>query len=134
MKILFVCKNNRFRSKIAEAYFKKINKNKNIKFSSAGIFRGSPIKKQTKEIIKKFNIIIKGKPRTISTDLLKKQDLIIIVANDVPKSIFNKKYFKKIKIWKIPDSYIVNKKKIEKIIKKIIKKVDKLNRRLKWKQ
>jgi len=31
MKIPFICKYNRFRSKIAEAYFNKINKNNNPK-------------------------------------------------------------------------------------------------------
>ncbi len=30
MNIIFVCKYNRFRSRVAEAYFKKINKDKNI--------------------------------------------------------------------------------------------------------
>ena len=39
--ILFVCKYNRFRSRVAEAYFKKINKNKNISVKSAGIIKGN---------------------------------------------------------------------------------------------
>ena len=40
MKILFICRHNRFRSKIAEAYFNKINKNKNLIAKGAGIFPG----------------------------------------------------------------------------------------------
>ena len=36
MKILFICKYNRFRSRVAAAYFKKINKNSKIKVESAG--------------------------------------------------------------------------------------------------
>ena len=51
MNILFVCRYNRFRSRTAEAYFKKINKNKKIKVKSAGIFKGnyplSPIQVKT---------------------------------------------------------------------------------------
>ena len=43
--ILFVCKYNRFRSKIAEAYFNKINKNKLVSVKSAGIIRGNPVSK-----------------------------------------------------------------------------------------
>ena len=46
-KILFICRHNRFRSKIAEGYFNKINKN--VKVKSAGIFIGNPLDKtQTK--------------------------------------------------------------------------------------
>jgi len=37
MKILFVCKYNRFRSQFAEKYFRRINKN--LKVSSAGIIK-----------------------------------------------------------------------------------------------
>jgi len=37
MKILFVCKHNRFRSKVAEAFFNKLKKNKKIKAESAGL-------------------------------------------------------------------------------------------------
>ena len=36
-KILFVCKFNRFRSKVAEAYFKKINRNRRIKERRFGL-------------------------------------------------------------------------------------------------
>ena len=37
MKILFVCRHNRFRSKVAEAIFNKLNKNKEIQIESAGL-------------------------------------------------------------------------------------------------
>ena len=126
--ILFVCKNNRFRSKIAKSYFEKINKNKNIKVSSAGVFAGSPITKKIKKIIKKVGLDITGKTRSMSTNLLKKQDLIIIVADDVPKSLFNNKPVKKIKKFKIKDNYDLDEKKILKIVKELIKKIDKLNK------
>jgi protein-tyrosine-phosphatase len=127
-KILFICKNNKFRSKVAEAYFKKTNKNKNIKVDSAGLFEGGLGNKNANSIIKKLGINIKGKPRTISNKLLTKQDLVIIVADNVPKNIYDKKYCKNLIKWRIEDTEKISKNRIEKIVKKIIKKVDKLNK------
>ena len=47
MKILFICKYNAFRSKVAESYFNKMNKNKKIKaFSRGFIMGGAPDKSQ----------------------------------------------------------------------------------------
>jgi len=126
--ILFVCKNNRFRSKVAEAYFKKINKK--IKVSSAGLFQGFPMSKKTIVIAKGLGLKLKGKPRAMSNKLLTEQDIIIIVANDVPEKVFIKRYCKKIIVWKIPDAGKIEKKAIEKPIKEIIKKVDALNKQL----
>lgn len=91
MRILFICKYNRFRSRIAEAYFKKINRNKNIKVSSGGIIIGIPVAKTVKRIAKKLGFRIFGKPKGIREDLLVKTDLLVIVANDVPSYLFAKK-------------------------------------------
>lgn len=130
INILFICKYNKFRSRIAEAYFNKINKNKNIKAESAGIFQGNySLNKLQVSITKKFGINIIGKPKSISTDLLIKTNLIIIVANDVPSSLFEaKKYKKKIIIWKIKDEQNGDIRNIKKIINQIIVKVNKLNK------
>ena len=132
-RILFVCKYNRFRSKIAEALFKKFNKNKNIKVKSAGIIIGKyPLDKIQIEISKKLDINLSGKPQGISTDLLKWQDLIIIVADDVPERIFNNSdYGKKTLVWKIKDAKSNNKKEIEKIIILIKKRIIKLKKDIK---
>jgi protein-tyrosine-phosphatase len=128
MNILFVCKYNRFRSKVAEAYFKEINKNKNIQAKSAGIFIGSKLSSNQIKAAKYFGIKISGKPQGISTDLLKWQDAIILVSNDIPSVLFknNKKYGKKLIVWKISDAGDNDKKNIERIIKSIMFKVDKL--------
>lgn len=130
MNILFVCKYNRFRSKVAEAYFKKINKNKKIKAKSAGIFRGSyPLDRLQVNLARKFGINIKGKPQGLSTDLLKWQDIIVNVSDDVPNSLFEdyvKIYKKKSIYWRIQDETKGNRKNIEKIIKLIMKKIDKI--------
>lgn len=133
MKIIFVCKYNRFRSRIAEAYFKKINKNKSISVESAGVLEGFlPLDPYQIEIAKEFGISIIGKPRTMSMDLLKNQDLIIIVANDVPKSIFSYKWYKdKVVKWNIPDVIEgEDTRGDKKVIEMIIKKVDQLVKKL----
>ena len=123
--ILFVCKYNRFRSKIAEAYFNKINRNREIKAKSAGLIRGAPINRLQKKLAKEEGIIIKGRPRGISSKLLKWQNMIVIVADDVPPEIFrdNEEYGKETVVWKIPDK--------NESVREIIKKVDELNNRLK---
>ena len=134
MKILFICKWNRFRSRTAEAYFNKINKNKQIKAESAGLFQGSyPLSVNQVKAGKELGINMNGKPRTISYKLLQEIDLIVITANDVPKQAFKTQYYTgKIKVWKIPD--VDSGRDIEenkKIIRKIFKKVNTLIKELK---
>ncbi len=129
MNILFVCKHNRFRSQVAENYFRKINKNKNIKSYSAGLFIGSDIAKTTKKVGRKLGIRISGRPKGISEKLLKKIDLIVIVANDIPEQLFEGKA-KKIMVWKIRDTMQSDFAGVEEISKQIMEKVDELNRTL----
>jgi len=114
-----------------------INKNKNVIAGSAGIIRGdSLIEKQVLFVAKEFNINLKGKPKGLSIGLIRKQNLIIIVADDVPKNIFDRKEYinfktTKIIVWKIPDNpgatSII---KLRQIVKAIMKKVEQLNRDL----
>ena len=134
MNILFICKYNRFRSRVAEAYFKKINKNKKIQVNSAGAIQGNPVSKLSAKTAKELGININGKPKGISSKLLSKQNLIIIVANDVPKKIFKfgDRYLQKVVVWKIKDVKGADRTNInkKKIIRKIMKKVDKLNKNL----
>ena len=131
INILFICRHNRFRSKVAEAYFNKINKNKNVKVKSAGIFIGNPLDKTQTIIAKKFGIKLKSKPQGISTKLLKWTGLIIVITDDFPKGLFNYANHKnKVIVWKIKDELKGNKKNTEKIITKIMEKVNKLVREL----
>ena len=125
MKILFICKYNRFRSRVAETYLKEINKK--IKIKSAGIIKGKPTPKTVIKIAKTLGIKIKGKPKPIKEKELESTDKIIITANDVPPIIF-KRFKEKLIIWKIPDTTENNTKEIKRIIKMIIKKVDNLNK------
>lgn len=135
MKILFVCKYNAFRSRIAEEYFKKINKNKNITCFSRGLIYGGFADKTQVSLAKKIlNVdITKRKPIQLTSNDLKTSDLIINVANDIPKIIFDYKsgiFFKKLVFWRIKDEHYKNKKNIKKIILKIKRKVEKLNNNL----
>ena len=142
--ILFVCKHNVFRSKVAEAYFKKVNQNKEINARGAGIIKADVVSEIEKNLVKlqrktakEFGIDIKKGSRQLSVSLLKKQDMIIIVADDVPSKIFNNKFYLKpnlkVVVWKIPD--VKGKKSDEALIKedisKIMKKIDKLVEELK---
>jgi hypothetical protein len=57
--------------------------------------------------------------------------MIVIVANDVPPSIFsNEKHGKKLEVWKIPDTRASESEKINRIIRLIHKKVIKLVKEL----
>lgn len=131
MKIIFICKHNRFRSKLAEAYFKKVNKNKNITAISRGIFKGIPVAKNVIDIGKKFGLKISKTTKGVTEKELLEADLIIITANDVPISLFKPRFNKTIQ-WEISDTSQNDKESIEKIAKQIFKKVDELV--IKWKQ
>jgi len=132
INILFVCRYNRFRSRIAEAYFKKVNKSKRIKVKSAGLIKGNPLNKFTVEIAKNLGLDIKGKVKGLSSKLIAWQNLTVIVADDVPPEVFekNKQYGKKVIIWKIKDVKYVQTGEIKKLAKIIMKKVDILNKDL----
>jgi protein-tyrosine-phosphatase len=118
------------RSRIAEAYFKKVNKNKNIKVKSAGLIKGDPVFKEDIKLAKKFGLDIRGRVKGISRRFLKWQTLTIIVADDVPPQIFdvNLTYGMKLLVWKIKDTkYHKNK---DDLVKDIMKKVDGLVKKL----
>ncbi len=135
MNVLFVCKFNVFRSQVAEAYLKKINKRVNVK--SVGVIREVKGFPKVGKIAKTKGLKLKGKSEGLNTKVIKWADVIVIVADNVPKGIFTKK---KVLVWKVKDVYpkeCNEVKKRMKIIKQIMKKVDRLNEKLekgKWKQ
>ena len=129
-RILFICKHNRFRSKVAEAFFNKYqkidapphlkrcglncarflddrsadhilkdvvlgrhcrhNKNKDYVAISAGLLPGRyPLDKLQTRVAKKFGLKLNGKPKAITTEVLMKTYLMVIVADNVPPEIFN---------------------------------------------
>jgi len=86
-----------------------------------------------KSVAKKFGVEIKGNSKPVNLKELIKADLIVVVANDIPKIMFNywiKPVNKKVIIWKIKDEQRMNKKNIQKIVLKIKRKVSKLIKRL----
>ena len=133
MNILFVCRYNRFRSKIAEAYFKKVAKGFNVK--SAGIIKGRPLSDSIKRAMKRHNFPINLVRNGLKAEVLRWVDTVIIVADDVHPSIFSntKKNGKKIINWRIRDAQEDSVKEQERIIREIKKKVDNLIKKLKKK-
>ena len=123
--ILFVCKHNRFRSKVAEAFFKKYNKNKKYFAMSAGLLPGRyPLDKEQVKIAREFGINIHGKTKPITMDLLIKTRIMVFVADIVPVEIFGKaKYKRKEYIWKIKDSVNNRDEDIREIISEIKSKI-----------
>ncbi|HOF44014.1 MAG: Protein ArsC [Candidatus Diapherotrites archaeon ADurb.Bin253] len=128
MNILFVCKYNRFRSRVAEAYFNQINTKKNIKAFSRGVIRGDyPLNRTEVAISKKCGLDISGKPKGLEIELLKKIDLIVIVADNVPKEVFYTTFKGRIIHWRIRDiEHGDGKDLIERKVKRIMAKVRKL--------
>ncbi|OIO80412.1 hypothetical protein AUJ84_03570 [Candidatus Pacearchaeota archaeon CG1_02_32_132] len=127
MKFLFICKHNRFRSKIAESWFNKLNNGKH-EVKSSGLLEGSyPLEKSQVRVAKRLGVPIDRHPKATSTKLLDWADYIIIVANDVPKELFEG-YNKKAKriVWKIEDKYNDNENNIERIINEVGLKVKNL--------
>jgi protein-tyrosine-phosphatase len=135
MNILFICKYNAFRSRIAEEYFRKTNKNPKIKTASRGLIMGGVPDKEQIQISKQILgiKINKRKALPVKKSELKEADLIIVVADDVPRIIFNYKgniLQKKVVIWKIKDEQKRNQNNIKSIVLQIKDKVEELNRKL----
>tara|TARA_Y100000310_G_C20597578_1_gene771297 strand:- start:866 stop:1255 length:390 start_codon:yes stop_codon:yes gene_type:complete len=121
MKILFICKHNRFRSKVAEAFFKKYNKNKKHHVMSRGIISDIDVAKTVISALGERGAKIRSKKSVpVTRKEIIQADKIIIVANDVPKSIFENK---NTEIWKIRDTSQVNLDDIRKIVREIENKV-----------
>ena len=129
--ILFICKYNRFRSKIAEAYFKNLiaEYDHEFKVKSAGIIKGHyPLDSTQKKIAKKFGIDINNPPQGLSVELLRWTDIIVIVADNVPPMLFRnqKRYGKRVIHWNIPDAHHTDIRGITNRIKMIKNHVDRL--------
>jgi protein-tyrosine-phosphatase len=135
MKVLFICKHNRFRSKVAEVLFNKYTENKNWEAESAGI-QLDPKRKgvalNVRKVLKKiFNINkINNVSRKLTKKMIKKADLIVNVADNVklPKNLIKGK---KVLHWKITDTsqedYLGILKRVFLIKKKVRKLVRGLN-------
>ncbi|MEK6850023.1 MAG: hypothetical protein AABX85_00425 [Nanoarchaeota archaeon] len=105
MKILFICKYNRFRSKCAEALFIKYNKNKNHEVKSAGILIDAvrPFMAQgvVDELKERGAEVVDRKSQEVNETLIKWADRIIIVADNVDIDGFLKG---KVEVWPVRDA------------------------------
>jgi protein-tyrosine-phosphatase len=106
--ITFVCAFNKTRSQIAAFLFNKLNKNKNWVAISMGVFVGKYKRDPNLEVVaKKYNFKTR-KSRALNRDVLGKQKMIIIVADDIPVKLFKGfKNFHGIDVdnWEIKDSW-----------------------------
>lgn len=128
MRILFVCKHNRFRSKVAECIFNKQNKNPRYRAESAGILL-DPIRPYVSEnvvkVIKEKGYVVKGKPKQFNKKMLRAFDILVIVANNVEEELFSE--FKgRVLRWNIFDCDECDVNSIKKIIDEIERKVREL--------
>jgi protein-tyrosine-phosphatase len=128
MKILFVCKHNRFRSKVAEAIFNKLNKNKKVTAESAGMIvfdNENFVEDSVKKIMKEKGYDIGGESRQVTRKLVSKFDVLIVVANNLGKEFFSDFKGKLIQ-WEIDDAHKDDLKKIARIVGEIEHKVQEL--------
>lgn len=134
MKILFICKYNKLRSKIAEFLFKHYNKNSNNDVKSAGIRIDivSPyMVEKAKKLLEQRGVNVKSEdePSVLVNDyLIKWADKIVIVADDVQSDMFPKD---KVERWEIEDVTDENPKKIIVKFKEIDEKVKELVEKIK---
>lgn len=103
MKILFVCKHNRFRSKVAEALFNKYSLGQH-QAKSAGIKLDvffPYVAASVKNVLREYNIInVSDAPVLVSRDLISWAERIIVVADNVDLSAFPRDKTEK---WSIAD-------------------------------
>jgi len=127
MNVLFLCKYNRFRSKLAEAFFNKISKRHQAK--SAGIIKGPHIDEPIRLCAKQNGVEIKGTPQILDICLLEWSNMIIIVADDVQDSILRDNFSlqdKTLRQWAVHDTSNKNTAEMDNIAKIIEKKVSDL--------
>jgi protein-tyrosine-phosphatase len=129
MKILFICKHNRFRSKVAEIIFNNLNKNPERTAHSAGLLldKSHPyVEKKVLEILNKKGYDAKNsKPKQATRGFTEGFDLVVIVANDISSEFF-RGIVPKVKRWNIKDCGKDEDNTIEKTMGKIETRVKSL--------
>lgn len=155
MKILFICKHNKFRSKVGEAIFNteikklisapktsiknkkrvldELNKNKDIIAESAGIIGSEHLTPESvvKILKEKGYNIIRMETKRVDSIKINNYDMIIIVADNVNPLFFKDSFKGKIIHWKITDCMDTDIKGIKKRVNEIEIKVKELIKELK---
>jgi len=131
MNILFVCKANRFRSKVAEALFKKYHKSRDFKVKSAGVeinFMNPTVPINVKKALAEYNVEVENEISQPMDDvLLRWPDLFVVVADNVSSDDFPEE---KVERWEIKDADENSPEEIKAKIRKIDRKVKELVKRL----
>lgn len=104
MKILFICKYNRLRSKIAENLFRYYDKDKKHQVKSAGLrsYLLSPfIVPRAKQLLEQRGVkVFDDSSMMVNGYLLKWSDKIVVVADDISIDIFPNE---KTQVWEVSD-------------------------------
>ena len=114
-------------------FFNKFNKNKNYVAIGAGLLPGGyHLDKVQVKVAKEFGIKLSGKPKPITTGLLRKINTLVIVADNVPSEIFqSKKYGLQEYRWEIKDVVRCDEEEVRESISRIEKKVKEFVKELK---
>ena len=101
VNVLFVCRNNQLRSRMAEDFFKQFNRDPGNSARSAGILSGN----------------------IINRDLARWANRIIIVADNVSPSMIEEKYGKKAEVWGISSNDRDLYREIENKVKALLREI-----------
>ena len=125
MKILFICKHNKFRSKVGEAIFNKLNKNPKIAAESAGIIGSEHLTPLSvvNALAKKGYQVSRMDARRVDSVSIKNYNTLIIVADNVDPAFFKDSFKGKIIWWKITDCIDTDLEGIKERVSQIEKKV-----------
>lgn len=130
---MFICKHNRFRSKVAESIFIHYT-NGRYPVRSRGLIKDIDVHPNVVKALRVIGVKIGDKKsHSLSADDFKWADLIVITADNVPSSLFDN-FNKKIIVWKIKDTVqedydgiLERVEIIEKKVKKLINEIENNN-------
>lgn len=124
MNILFVCKHNRFRSKVAEAIFNSLVNGK-ARAESRGLFLDEIrpyVEESVINVMKDKGYEISGKPKQLGFQEMKNFDVLAVISNGIEKEFFDN-FKKKILIWNISDTDAKDIVRIKEIVNEIELKI-----------
>ena len=138
MNILFICKHNRFRSKVAEALFRYHYKGDSVKAKSAGLtidVMRPYVSRNVQSALKEKGVSIRDDGALkIDSFMLKWADRAIIVADNISPDMFRDKEMlgnKPVDFWGISDCSETDIsgicKRVDEIEKKVLELIKTLN-------
>jgi protein-tyrosine-phosphatase len=134
MKVLFACKHNRFRSKVAEAVFNKliVEKDKGGGAVSGGLLLDEKrpyVEQSVKDVLSGKGLeVVSDKPRQLTLRGIEGFDKIVFLGDGVKESLFCDRA--EVEIWEIEDTGAGDIEKIGEIVRKIEEKVGDLVERI----